>query len=158
VGGSKEHQALNCVSQFADIPRPRMILQRGDRALREVHRLPSIGCSHLPGEMLDQHADVLPPLAKRRQKKREHEHSMKQILPKLALAHLRFKVTMSGDDDAHIHDNCTIASNALDLTFFEHAQQFRLHSERHISDFVEKDRATMCLFELTEVPGGGPSE
>ena len=65
---------------------------------------------------------------------------------------------MRGDDHAHVHRDRAIAADALDLAFFQHAQQFGLHQNRHVADLVQEQRAVVGLLELADVPGGRAGE
>ena len=58
---------------------------------------------------------------------------------------------MRGDEHANIHANRLVAADALDFALFEHAQQFRLHGDGHVANFVEKQRAAFGLFEFANV-------
>ena len=65
---------------------------------------------------------------------------------------------MGRDHYAGIHSHRLFAANALHFAFFEHAQQLRLHSQRHIADLVQKDRPSIGLFKLSNMPAGRPGE
>src|SRR3546814_4715808 len=38
---------------------------------------------------------------------------------------------------------------------FEHAEQFHLHVETHVTDFVEEERAALARFEMADATGMG---
>src|SRR5215468_3152125 len=65
---------------------------------------------------------------------------------------------MGGDDHSHVHLHRAGSTDALHFTLFQHTQELRLHRERHIADFVEKERAAVCLLEFPEMTGGGSGE
>ncbi len=65
---------------------------------------------------------------------------------------------MGGDDDSHIHGDRALTADALDFALFQHAQQFGLHGERHVADFIEKDGAVLGLLELAEMAAGRAGE
>ena len=102
--------------------------------------------------------DIFAAFAQRRQAQRKDVDAMKKIRAKFPVAHQRFEVTMSGDDHADVHRDGAIAADALDLSFFEHAQKFSLHGEWHVADFVEEDGAVLCLLEFAEMAGSGAGE
>src|SRR5271166_4289681 len=60
--------------------------------------------------------------------------------------------------DSNVHGDRLIAADALDFAFFEHAQQFRLHVQRHVADLIEEDRALIGLLELADVAPRGAGE
>src|SRR3546814_4108108 len=41
---------------------------------------------------------------------------------------------------------------------FEHAEQFHLHVETHVTDFVEEERAALARFEMADATGMGAGE
>ncbi len=51
-----------------------------------------------------------------------------------------------------------LTANALDLALFQYAQQFGLHGERHVADFIEKNRAVLGLLELSQMAAGRAGE
>src|SRR5215469_12156676 len=108
--------------------------------------------------MLDQSWDVFTPLTQRRQNQRKDVDSMKKVLAKFAVFHLRFEVAVGRNDDAYIDTDRFFPSNPLNLFFLEHAQQLGLHLERHVSDLIEKDRSAFRLLELAYMAPSCPSE
>lgn len=63
--------------------------------------------------------------------------AVEQILTELAFLHPLFKILVSGSDNPHPLSR-RIAANAIKLTICQHAQQTRLHIQRHIANFIEK--------------------
>ena len=51
-----------------------------------------------------------------------------------------------------------LAANALQLAFLQHAQQLRLHRQRHVADLVEEQRPAVRLLELAEMTRGRAGE
>ena len=91
-------------------------------------------------------------LAQRRQHQRENIDAMKQILPELLFANKCLQIAMRRHHHAHVHRDRFVAADALDLAFFQHAQQLGLHVQRHVADLVEKNRAVIRLLEFSDVP------
>src|SRR5277367_5659603 len=83
---------------------------------------------------------------------------MEEIAAEGVLLHEIFEIAVGGDYDANVYAYGFVSANALDLAFFENAEQFRLHGHGHVADFVEKERAALGLFEFSEVFGGGAGE
>src|SRR3569833_3747123 len=75
--------------------------------------------------------------------------SMQQIRAKFAARHFRVEILMRGRDHAHVGANEFAAAYAVELAFGQLAQQARLQRERHVTDFVEKQRATLRLLETS---------
>jgi hypothetical protein len=135
-----------------------MLLQGGDGVSGKRHGLPSVDRADLGGKMLDQGGDIFAALAQRWEAQRKDVDAVKKILSEFSVAHQGFEVAVSGDDDAHVHGDGAVAADALDLSFFEHAQQFCLHGEWHVADLVEKDGAVLRLLEFADMAGGGAGE
>src|SRR3546814_20102526 len=51
-----------------------------------------------------------------------------------------------------------VCSSDLDRPLFEHAEQFDLHVETHVADFVEKERAALARFEMADAAAMGAGE
>jgi len=52
----------------------------------------------------------------------------------------------------------TVAADSLHLFLLQHTQQFRLHQRGHVPDFIQKERTTVGLFKLAEMPCRRASE
>ena len=63
---------------------------------------------------------------------------MVQILPEQPALYQIVKIAVRRHHYANIHGNRPVATHALDLIFFEDAQQLGLHHRRHIADFIQK--------------------
>ena len=62
--------------------------------------------------------------------------------------HRGFQIPVRRGDDAHIDVQRRRPADALELFFFERAQNLGLHRERQIADFVEEQRAPVRELEL----------
>ena len=82
---------------------------------------------------------------------RENVDAMVQILAERALLDQFVEIAVRRHDHANVHRNGAIAADALHLALFQHAQQLRLHHQRHVADFVQKQRAVIGLLELADV-------
>jgi len=81
----------------------------------------------------------------------KNKNAMEQVLAKIALLHLFFQLAMRRHHHAHVHLGRLVSANAFDFSLFQHAQQFGLHGQRHVADFVEKQRAVRGLLKLANV-------
>jgi len=68
-----------------------------------------------------------------------------------ALLHQVLKVSVRSDKHADVYSNRLIASDTLHFPFFKNAQQFRLHRNGHVANFIEKERAAFRLLEFANV-------
>ena len=83
---------------------------------------------------------------------------MKKVATKGILCDEFLQVAVRGHDYADIHFHWSVSANPFDFAFFQHAKQLGLHSDGHVSNFVQKERAAFGLFELADVAAGGSSE
>src|SRR5689334_7772834 len=101
--------------------------------------------------MFDEGRDVFAALTQRRQAYGKNKDPMKEILTKLARPNQGLEVMMGCDDDANVHRDRLISADSLDFAFLEDAQQLGLHRQRHVADFVKKQRAAVCLLEFSQM-------
>ena len=102
--------------------------------------------------MFGQHRNIFAALAQGRKHNRKHEDAVIEVLAKRSLPHLLLQIAVRGDDDAYVDRERPVAADALDFAFFEDAQKLGLHGERHVANFVQKQRAAMRLLEFSDVP------
>ena len=75
---------------------------------------------------------------------------IEQVLAKFSLCHLARQILVCCADDAHVHLYRSTSADALDNLVLQKAQQFDLQRVRQVANFVEKERATMGRFDLTD--------
>ena len=83
---------------------------------------------------------------------------MVQVLAERSLAHQRLEIAVRRGDHAGIDHNRTLAADAFELAFLQHAQQLGLHRRGHVADFVEKEGPAVRLLEFSEMPRGSAGE
>ena len=76
--------------------------------------------------------------------------AVEQIFAEGALGDFVFEIFVGGGEHAHVGLQRLIAADAGILAFLEHAQQFALHREWHVADFVEEERAAIALLEASD--------
>src|SRR4051794_31033568 len=81
-----------------------------------------------------------------------------QILPKAAFANHRRQIAMRRRDDSQINRNRFNAADRHDRALLNAPQQFRLHSQRQLADFVEKQRAAIGTANKAQCCRDGASE
>src|SRR5207244_10341740 len=84
--------------------------------------------------------------------------AIKQIFAKLLRRDRLLQRFVGRGDNADIRLDRLVAANALERSGLQHAQNLRLRRQRHVADFVEKNRAFVALLELADALGGGASE
>src|SRR5262249_12362286 len=80
----------------------------------------------------------------------EDAESVIQVGPEFSLRRPGFQIAVGRRDQPHICADGLIATDALERLLMEHTQQLRLQGQRHVSDFVKKDRAAVALLELAD--------
>ena len=83
---------------------------------------------------------------------------MEEVAAKFVFLDEVFEIAVRGHDDADVDFDGFVAADALDFAFFEDAQEFGLHGDGHIANFVEEERAAFGLFEFAEVAAGRAGE
>jgi len=77
---------------------------------------------------------------------------VEQILAESTLCGERAQIAVGRCNDAHVHAlRCRVGADFLDLAGLKESQQQPLHTDRHLADFVEQDRAGAGDFELTRL-------
>ena len=108
--------------------------------------------------MLDERRNVFASFAQQRELDGDNVQAMEQIFAEFPFANHRFEVAVRGGHDAHVHGDGAVAADALDFALFEHAQEFRLHVQGHVADFVEKNCSLVRLLKLADVSPGRAGE
>jgi len=104
--------------------------------------------------------DIRPPLPQRRDLDGDHLEAIVEVLAEMPLRHILLQVTVGGGNHADADLYCAGPSHALELTLLENAQEKDLGGMRDVTDFVQKDRASVGKFEPADPalmrPGEGP--
>lgn len=98
-----------------------------------------------------QRDDIIPAGAQRRQLQVDDVDAVIEVAAEPALVYHLGKITVGRGDDADIEVDLLARADALKLIFLQNAQQLRLGEERHLADLVEKERAALRHFELTDL-------
>jgi len=101
-------------------------------------------------QVLDQDRQVLEPLAQRRHLQGKHVQPVIKILAEAPAADGGIQ---GRRDDAHVAANGLVAADALEGAFLQYPQQLDLHLQRHVADFVEKQRAAFGKLEAAHSGG-----
>ncbi len=120
-----------------------MLAQVLKRSRAQPQTGPRIVAADVAQQRLDEYRQIIQPVAQRRQSDRDDVEAVEQILPKLALLHHAFQMTVGGADQAHINrDFCRLAHRAH-APLLHGAQQLGLHRQGQFADLVEKQRAAL---------------
>ncbi|VBF82571.1 Uncharacterized protein conserved in bacteria [Burkholderia pseudomallei] len=91
------------------------------------------------------------PRAQRRLVELQHAQPVVQVVAKAAFAHRRVEIDVRRGDDPHVDRNRLVPAEPFDLAFLQEAQHARLAFERHVADFVEKQRAAVRRFDTADL-------
>src|SRR5438876_10712913 len=92
---------------------------------------------------MHQHRNIRAALAQRREMHCNHVQAEIQIFSESAIAICGFEVAICRRNHAYIDSNFLIAAHRTNFLLLQHAQQFSLHLERELTNFIQKDRATV---------------
>src|SRR5688500_17960980 len=83
--------------------------------------------------MVQQFRDIVPPLAQRRHPHRHHVQAIEQVLPELAVGHLRLQVAAGGGDHPDVDIDLGLATDPLEGLLLQHPYDPALRLERHVA-------------------------
>src|SRR6201986_5492066 len=95
-------------------------------------------------EMLGKRHDIRDASPQSRQVNGYHVESVVQVLAKVSLAHSLGQISMRGCNNAHIDGN-GLASDGCDHSLLQRAQDFGLHAEINVPNFIQQQRAPVSL-------------
>ncbi|CAG9202602.1 hypothetical protein PSP6_210220 [Paraburkholderia tropica] len=149
IAARHQQREVNDVFEFADIAGPRIGQQSLHRVLGE-HRLRAFELRAVArAEMLGEQHDVLRSFAQRRQAHTRQIDPVEQIHAEIAGDHGTLQIDIGRGHNPHVDAPRARRAHARHLALLQYAQQFRLEWRREIADFVEKDRAFVCVLEIT---------
>ena len=102
--------------------------------------------------------DVLGALAEGREVDPHDVEAIEQIFAEAADFDFLLEVPVGGGDDSNVGFQGLIATDAGELAFLQHAQDFGLHMHRHFADLIQEQGAAVALFKAAHPHGGGSGE
>ncbi len=147
---------LHAVLQLAHVAGPRVRDHRVDRRCGEAeHALPVrlIAKQHVVRE----NQNVATARAERRELDVNDVDPVEQILAEPLLGDLVFQVAVRRRHDARVERDLFVSSHGAKRALLQGAKQLGLHSQGHLADLVEKERAAAGLQEeaAARLPGVG---
>ena len=103
----------------------------------------------MPGE----HVNVFAPLAQRRQTQTDDVQAVEQVLAEHAFFHTLFQVLVCGRNHAYIGFDRAVAAHPVKMPVGQHPQQTGLQIKRHVTNFVQEQRAAIGLLEPAPAHG-----
>ncbi len=143
--------------QFADIARPVVVEQGieefgGGFDARESGALPGVD------EMADEGRDVLFAFAEGGQADGEDVEAVEEVLAETAGGNFGLEVAVGGGDDAEVDLFPLEGADGAEFPLLNEAEEFDLHLERQVADFVEEGGAAIGKFDETAFVLGGAAE
>ena len=90
--------------------------------------------------MVGQQRNVFAPFGQWRNGQRHHVETVVQILTKLARRHAGLEIAVRSGNQPHVHVNQLRRPDRPHLTLLNHTQQLDLQQQRHVTDFIQKQR------------------
>src|SRR3569623_1605599 len=147
-----DDQAFLEIGEFAHIARPVIVAQRNDGLRGQAHRA-ALFVFEAGDEFVDQQRDVFLALTQRRHLDGKHDEAVVESLAEVAFGNLLFESAMGGGDDAHVGMDRLVTAHPLEHPFLQHPQQFDLHVQAPVADFIEKQAAAFGELEAALTGG-----
>ena len=126
--------------------------------LREFLRRSAPAFRPLGQDMLREERDVLTAVPQGREVQHQDIDAVVQVFSEGLPFHQLVEMLVRGRDDPHVDFDGLCSPHAREFPFLQHPQQFGLRGRAEIADFVEKQRAAVGQFELTDTTGLGVRE
>src|SRR6185437_15186441 len=144
---------LNHAFQFPDVSRERILQQLLLRFGRKGLFIQLVLLTESVHKMFGEDQDIVPPFPQRRQRDRQTDQPVVQVLSESLVLYLFQQVLMGGDDDPDIDLGDASASDAGDLPFLQYTQEFGLQVDIQLSYLIEEQRSFVGLFEFSNSSG-----
>src|SRR5262249_12432248 len=105
-----------------------------------------------------EHRNVLGTIAQRRQLDSDDIQSIEQVFLEATFVNHPDQVFVGRRNHANVYALGVLGAERLNLAFLEHAQQFRLETDVHRSDLIQKDGAAIGQGELAASRAGRARE
>src|SRR5262245_51189447 len=135
-----------------------MRLQDGEHRIVDPLRPEIVSRTKLAEEIFGQGANILRPLAKRRNANRNDAQAVIQIFAELVLRDQVCEVAVRCGNDPHRNADRLFAADSLELALLQHAQQFGLRRFVQIANLVQENAAAVGEFKLSSARRSGAGE
>src|SRR5579884_4246361 len=143
----EDQDALNQVLQFAYIAWPVVLLEHVQSIFSHVNARASILAAEFAQELAGKQWNVLFAVAQGRNIKRNDIQAIEKVFPEVSFCDLVFKIFVCRGNDANIHVHGMCRSHGSEALFVERTQHFGLRLQAHVTDFVQKERASICALK-----------
>jgi hypothetical protein len=142
----QESSAFNGVGQLTNVSRPLVGLKRLGCRPGEPLAVGLLPSQEMPGQW----QDIVQTLTQRRYFDRNDIQPIVEVPAKTTGLHVSKEGSIRCCQKAIVHCNFFVAAERSDTIGLNGTQQCRLQIERHISDFIEKERAALGLAEPSQ--------
>ncbi len=143
-----DHDALDCVSQFAHVAGPWIRFEHRQHFGRELFRdVARVLFVVLLNKVLGQWQNIFATIAQWRQLDRHHRETIIKIFAESSLSNSFFQIDVRRSDDANVNSTRRRVAQRRELAFLNHAQQSHLCFRWNIANLVEKDRTSVGHFK-----------
>ena len=154
---AQQQRPAHHVFQLADVARPAVDAQPGQRAFADPRHLRARG-SVAQQHRHRQRCDILAPLAQRREGEGEHVEAIEQVGAEPALGDFGGQIAVDAGDHPDVDLDRLGCADRHDLALLQRAQQLGLERQRHLGDLVEQQRAPVGGAEEALAGLGRPGE
>jgi hypothetical protein len=88
--------------------------------------------------MLDEHGNVVTPLAQRRQFDGKHIQAIEQVFAEFLFGNVLVQIAIGRGDDTHVDMQSSDSAQPFKLAILQYTQEFGLQFGRHFSDFIRQ--------------------
>ena len=97
--------------------------------------------------MIYEQRQVFAPVSERRYDDWNYVQAIVQILTKIVFGNLFFQVSIRSRNHPDVNCDFSGSTDRAKAAFLQHSEEFDLHGQRHLADFVEKDGAAIGNFK-----------
>ena len=158
VAFGEDDGALDNVSQFPDVSRPRVDLEQSHGLVRNALDTDVVLAVEFSDEVLNQKRNVVRPVAKRGKRNRNHVQPVEEIFAKLSFFDSSHRIAVRGRNHTDIELEFVIAAMPAHAPVTENAEQLRLQRLGHLGDLIDEESSAIGLLETPLPRGNGSGE
>ena len=159
IAGSGDAGGGDDVLEFANISGPGVLQKNRLRAASQAGNILSIRIVIFLQEELDEEGNVFQALGERRNADLNGAETVEKIFAETAGENFSAKIAIGGGDEPDVDLLDFRRADALNFAVLNDAEELGLHGERSFTDFIEKNGASVGVFEETGpgISGAGES-
>ena len=146
------------IGQFANVTGPGMFLELLYKIGIQQRRFCASFGGEFIGKVPGERGNILDPIAKTRDGKRNNVQPVVQIAAELALFHHRAEGRVGGGNDTDVDMNGPGLAEPLELALLKDPQQLGLQVERHLAYFVKQEGTAVRQLEFASFGGVSAGE